>query len=153
MENETLVKLYENSNETGRKILIDQYGQDAFIDDNDYMKLFEGFCKDHNLVFADIVPFKDPKTTQQHSVNAHAMLQEIVPLENEGYVPNWDNSNEYKYYPWFYMPSSGSGFAFYSTDSWISYAVAGSRLCFRTSERCELIAKKYLPIYKKWLNK
>ncbi len=152
IENETLIKLYENSNETGKKILIDKYGEATFTMDNDYMKIFERFCKDHNLVFADIVPFKDPKTTQQHSTNAHAMLQEIVPVENEGYVPNWDNSNEYKYYPWFDM-RSGSGFAFASTVSWYAYTTAGSRLCFWNSERCELIAKKYLMIYKKWLNK
>ncbi len=152
LEIDTLVKLYENSNDSGKKILVDTYGESMFTIDNNYMEVFQGFCKQHNLIFDDIVPFKDPKTSNQHSTNAHAMLQEIVPIENEGWTPNWDNSSEYKYYPWFEMRSDW-GFAFYGVDYWSTSTVAGSRLCFKNAERCELTAKKYLSIYQKWISK
>jgi hypothetical protein len=67
---------------------------------------------------------------------------------NEGWVPDWNNSSEWKYYPWFYLNSPG--FRFYG--SYYSFANAnagsGSRLCFRTRESSDHAGKKFLSLWR-----
>lgn len=67
---------------------------------------------------------------------------------NGDWVPDWNNSNQRKYYPYFRMGSAGFGFSvtlciYYGTDSCV-----GSRLCFETSEQAEYAGKQFLDIYK-----
>ncbi len=152
LENHELIKLYENSNDEGKKLLTEKYGKEILTSD-DWMKIWDNFCKENNFVSSDILPsFSGPKTPQQESTNAHAMLQEIVPIENKGWVADWAKG-KYKYWPVWNMMESGFGCSGTDFADWAARADVGSRLCSETSSRCEEIAKKYLPIYKKWLNK
>ena len=52
---------------------------------------------------------------------------------NEGWEPNWADSSECKYYPWFQY-KSGVGFSYYAYGSDNSLTFVGSRLCFKTSD-------------------
>ena len=77
------------------------------------------------------------------AIIAHYKLIIIYKAINNGWVPNWKNSNQYKYYPWFYMLASGFGFSdsHYSFTS--STAYVGSRLCGSSSEQALYIAKQF----------
>jgi hypothetical protein len=79
---------------------------------------------------------------------ARRKIEIITEALNEGWKPNWDNSTEGKYYPWFRMSSSGSGFAFddFLCDDAISDV--GSRLVFKTRELAEYAGKQFVEIYK-----
>lgn len=85
------------------------------------------------------------------AARAAAELSIIAEALNEGWKPDWDNSNQYKYWPWFDMRSSGSGFSFYVYGCDFSGSRAGSRLCFKSRELAEYAAKQFTDIYKQFM--
>ena len=70
---------------------------------------------------------------------------------NEGWEPDWDNSSERKYFPWFNMSSSGSGFSFCVCDDWGTHSSVGSRLCFKSSELAKYAGTQFTDIYKEYM--
>ena len=80
---------------------------------------------------------------------AYKQVKEIVKAFNEGWTPDWTNSNEGKYYPWFKMGSpSGGGFSYDVCDGWAAGSYVGSRLCFKNSDLAKHAANLFLDIYK-----
>jgi hypothetical protein len=75
-----------------------------------------------------------------------AMLMVICKALNEGWKPNWTNSSEYKWYPYFDM-SSGSGLSFDTADGWNTHTTVGSRLCFKSRELAEYAGKQFIQLY------
>lgn len=73
----------------------------------------------------------------------------ICKAFNGDWVPNWDNSNERKWRPWFYMDGP-SGFRFLGSDCDLTISGVGSRLCFKEESHCDHAAKAFLHIYKKF---
>jgi hypothetical protein len=83
---------------------------------------------------------------------AYKMIKEIVKAFNEGWLPDWTNSNEYKYYPWFKMGSpSGGGFSFDDFAYWLATSVVGSRLCFKSADLAKHAGQLFESIYKDFL--
>lgn len=74
----------------------------------------------------------------------------IFKAINQGWVPDWGNTSEYKYYPWFWVAPSGAGFSlsthYYSNTS----TDVGSRLCTNTSEKAQYIAKQFEAEYQEY---
>ena len=82
---------------------------------------------------------------------AYRQVKLIVSALNEGWVPDWEDSSEYKYYPWFNMGSpSGVGFSYCVFDYWCSDSGCGSRLCFKTAASVRHVAKEFLELYKSY---
>lgn len=79
--------------------------------------------------------------------NQEAVL--ITKALNEGWEPDWDDSNEYKYLPWFVM--STSGFRYCGYDSWAAHSHVGSRLCFKSRELAEYAGKQFTEVYKSFM--
>ena len=79
-----------------------------------------------------------------------ALFKMVVIAEalNEGWKPDWDNYNEYKYYPWFDM--SPSSFAFLGSHyvSEGAYAGSGSRLKLKSRELAEYCGGQFKDIWK-----
>lgn len=112
---------------------------------NDWMLLWEKFCRENNL---DVeLPYKDPKDRRQQSVNAYEMLTYIVPIRRGKWTPDWNNTSQYKYYPWFWMDRK-HGFVFDGTYCASDHSGVGSRICFPSAELCEATAKEFLAIYR-----
>lgn len=84
----------------------------------------------------------------------HLKYQYIVELLcrslNQGWTPDWSNSSEYKYFPWFEMAGS-SGFRFGGLDGWTSGSYVGSRLCLKTSELAVYAGKQFIEVYKRFM--
>jgi len=75
------------------------------------------------------------------------------PKTKKVWTPDWYDSKEWKYYPWFNMSpdekdSSGVGFSYDGYDYDFASSDVGSRLCFRTSEAATYAGKQFLDIYK-----
>jgi hypothetical protein len=70
---------------------------------------------------------------------------------NNGWVPDWNNYDQYKYYPWFEVRPSGSGFSdsIYGFDC--THAYVGSRLCTDTSEKALYMAQQFEQEFKAFL--
>jgi hypothetical protein len=83
---------------------------------------------------------------------AYRKVKLIAEALNEGWKPDWTNSSEYKYFPWFKMGgSSGSGFAFDVFDGWYTDSDCGSRLCFKSSKLAKYAGEQFTDIYKDFL--
>lgn len=82
---------------------------------------------------------------------AYIQVKHIVKALNEGWEPNWEDSNQYKYYPWFEMGSpSGSGFSYGDFVCWFAASYAGSRLCFKSRELAVYAGKQFEQLYKEY---
>ena len=82
-----------------------------------------------------------------------ALFKMVVIAEalNEGWKPDWDNYNEYKYHPWFDM--SPSSFAFdvsYFGDE-CAFAGSGSRLALKSEQLASYCGKQFLELWKEIL--
>ena len=78
---------------------------------------------------------------------AELKLELIIAVINEGWKPNWNDSKEYKYYPYFNMTG---GFAFVGTASYFARTAThvGSRLCFKTEKDAKYTAKQFINLYR-----
>ena len=81
---------------------------------------------------------------------AYRILKMLAKSLNEGWTPNWNNDNEYKYYAWFYMGGS-SGFRFRGYGYRGSLSDVGSRLCFKSYELAEYAGKQFTDVYKRFM--
>ncbi len=88
------------------------------------------------------------------AIIANYKLWVIAEALNEGWAPDWNNYDQWKYYPWFDMESygeqvgSGSGFAFGGYGYVGTISCVGSRLCFKSSELAEYAGKQFLDLYR-----
>lgn len=82
---------------------------------------------------------------------AYVILKFLAKSLNEGWTPNWDNSNEYKYYPWFYIEGGSSGVRFSDGDYWLTFSSVGSRLCFKSSELARYAGQQFTDVYRQFM--
>lgn len=113
------------------------------------IKTFLEACKKLKVDPKKVVPSLTgvPKKNQTAMI-AYAKLLVIAEALNDGWIPDWDNSSEYKYWPWFWMDKPGFRFfaSYYSRAA--SHSTGGSRLCFRTRELSDYAGKKFLSLWK-----
>ena len=69
--------------------------------------------------------------------------------KEDGFVPDFSNKGQWKYFPWFKYEGESAGFVFADTRNAASTATAsiGSRLCFKSESRAEAFGKKYVDLY------
>lgn len=89
--------------------------------------------------------------TDRPHIVAYKKLCHIVKTINEEWTPDWSNTNQRKWYPWFRVLSSGFGFS----DSYCvydyTYPSVGSRLCFETEEKCDYAAEQFIGLYEDFM--
>jgi hypothetical protein len=109
------------------------------------IKTFEDACKKENIdpeKLPDV--FMIPESFRKAIINCYKLFI-IFKAINNGWIPDWNNSNQFKYYPWFKVLSSGSGFDFSNSHSYYAgtATAVGSRLCTDTSEKAIYIGKQF----------
>lgn len=69
--------------------------------------------------------------------------------KDDGFVPDFSNKEQWKYFPWFQYNGESAGFVSAFTYHTASYAGSyfGSRLCFKSESRAEEFGKKYVDLY------
>jgi len=114
------------------------------------IKSFEDACKKENVDPA-LIPDVSmiPQEFQKAIVNMYK-LYIIYKAVNNGWIADYDNGNQLKYYPWYRVGSSGSGFVFSDAGYYFVYSGTGvgSRLCTFSSEAALYIAKTFEQEYK-----
>lgn len=67
----------------------------------------------------------------------------------DGFEPDFSNTSQYKYFPWFVYDNGAAGFVYASTSYSASYAPAyfGSRFCFKTRERAMQFGKQFIDLW------
>lgn len=96
----------------------------------------------------DVPDFSNLPADMRKYFEAQYKMIVIAEALNEGWIPDWDNYNEYKYYTWFALSPSSFAFAVSFYVLALAYAGSGSRLEFRTRELAEYAAKQFIDIWK-----
>lgn len=84
---------------------------------------------------------------------AHYKLTIITQALNEGWKPDWNNTNEWKYTVWYSIKAdskntNGSGFFISDFRHWASYSYVSSRLLFKSSELALYSGKQFKKLWK-----
>lgn len=86
---------------------------------------------------------------------ARKKLEVITAALNEGWSPDWNNTNEYKYYPYFYIEprkhGANAGLSCTATYNASSGANIGSRLCFHEPDAARYAGKQFTELYEQLL--
>jgi hypothetical protein len=142
------VKAFREADQKGKALLKNLFGESPFNESiTDRVKTFKDACEELGIIpdqmhkIHDIALVEDAK-----SIIAYAKLCIITRALNEGWKPDWSNSNETKFYPWFEF-KSGVGFSFDDYGDRFSDTVVGSRLCFKSRELAEYAAKQFNDLY------
>jgi hypothetical protein len=115
------------------------------------IKTFEDACKKLGIDPSKLPDVSGLLEEFAKPIIAHYKLIIIYKAINNGWVPDWSNDDQYKYYPWFWVLSSGFGFS----DSGYLYDITGttvgSRLCTDESDKAKYIATQFEAEYKDYL--
>lgn len=88
------------------------------------------------------LPYSFPETKLQERLNAHYKISTAIELINEGWVPDWKDTNQYKWRIWVEWNTSKNGFS--SDVGYVrAFAVVGSDLLLPTEELAEHILKHF----------
>lgn len=113
----------------------------------DRIKTFEDALSDQNITMDEFLAGCKGLTIDEI---AYKKLKVIAKSLNENWIPNWNNSSEYKYYPYFDMRES-VGFSYSNCDIWAAIANSSARLFFKTSELAVYAGKQFLSIYEEYI--
>lgn len=89
------------------------------------------------------------------NITSHILYRQeavvIAKALNEGWVPDYTNSNQTKYEPWFKYDSSAGGFVDYDDVICHALTLVGSRLCFKSRELAKYFGNQFIEIHRKYL--
>lgn len=132
------------------KITIKVNGKDTEIEltDDQVAKVKKATTKitDRIKTFEDACQEIGADEDTEHPMDRLAI---IVKALNEGWTPDWNSSNEGKYFPYFKW--NGTGFSCHYFNYWTSFTYVPSRLCFKNSELAIYAAKQFEELYNEYL--
>jgi hypothetical protein len=111
------------------------------------IKTFEEACALLSIDATTALPYPTPENADQENTNAFVMLKIICKALRGDWQPDWNDSDQLKWFP--YFQSNGAGFGFSNPDfgHWAALTAVSSRLCFPTSEMAQYAGKTFIDIY------
>jgi len=107
------------------------------------IKTFEDACTQLNIDQVDMPNLSLIPEEFRKPLMAAYKLMVIYKAINNGWVPDWNDDDQYKWFPWFGVLSSGSGFSDSCSDYGCTGTSVGSRLCTDSSEKARYIAEQF----------
>ena len=80
------------------------------------------------------------------SMQALFQLEKIVEVANEGWYPDFENENEYKYFPYFYMENGCQ--VLRSVYFWFTHASVPAPSLLKSDKLVRYIASQFLDLYR-----
>lgn len=136
IKQDSLLAAFRNAGKEGKQVLSDLFGKQVALYDNitDRVKSFEDACQVLGIS-TNVPEVKGLPRKHQKAIIANYKLIVIAEALNEGWKPNWQDSDEYKYYPWFDMSNpAGVGCSYTNAAASNTFALIGSRLCLKNRE-------------------
>lgn len=136
IKQDSLLAAFRNAGKEGKQVLSDLFGKQVALYDNitDRVKSFEDACQVLGIS-TNVPEVKGLPRKHQKAIIANYKLIVIAEALNEGWKPNWQDSDEYKYYPWFDMSNpAGVGYSHTHYTASNTAAGVGSRLCLKNRE-------------------
>ena len=163
--NENLQGRYDNVEEaqdTVKKLTEDEgngsifdyfYKEEDYEEITDRVKTYEDACK--------VEPINEQNAKAQGFRSdeiARRKLETIAAALNEGWKPDWNNTDQYKYYPYFYIQenakgkgSAGLSCAATNDAAALTAAAIASRLCFYASRLARYAGNQFTDLYEQIL--
>ena len=139
-------RIYPEAPQWLREKLEQEFGADYFQTESyEEIKNFEDACAK-----LDIDPLSVTNEADALDEAAYKKLKVIVKAINAGWEPNWNNTDQRKWWPWFRM-SSGFGFSYSNYGYRLTITGVGSRLCFQSEEKSNYAANQFLNLYEEFL--
>lgn len=138
------VAAFNKADNTGKELLKNLFGESHFNQSVlDRVKTMEDVYSELNIdkeAFEKSFMFKEDLDA--------AKVRLIAKVLNEGWEPDWNNSNQIKYVPYFGMNDpSGVGFSDSNYDRWSTHSNVGSRLCFKSEKLVLHVIKQFKTEY------
>lgn len=145
---------FKKADKNGKELLTNLVGDQVNFSEKitDRVKTFKDACEAIGVIPADdVAAYGVPPILKKDvaSLQAYPKLIIIARALNEGWEPDFNNSSEYKYYPWF--KNSGSGFSYHGYVYSFTFTCVGARLCFKTSELAKYAGAQFESIYNDYL--
>ena len=165
--NENLQGRYDNVEEaqdTVKKLTEDEgngsifdyfYKEEDYEEITDRVKTYEDACK-----VLGVEPINEQNAKAQGFRSdeiARRKLETIAAALNEGWKPDWNNTDQYKYYPYFYIQENAKGAfaglscAYANNAAASTHAMIGSRLCFYASRLARYAGNQFTDLYEQIL--
>ena len=107
-----------------------------------------------NIEFDDVTRLV--QSLNPSHIEALIALNELFTIaqawnKEDGFVPDFSDWNQNKWFPWFKYDKDAAGFVFAYTFNSSTFADAyfGSRLCFKSKSRAEQFGKQFEELYNK----
>jgi len=149
----TAKKLYHESPGWFKEQLEAEFGVDYFkLNSYKSIKTFEDACEELEINPEEI--FNEKDTPDEIAYKKLKIIVRAINTNAKGetWVPDWNNTDQRKWWPWFVLSSgSGFGFSFSFYDYAITLTSVGARLCFETKEQSDYAANQFIDIYEQFL--
>ncbi len=146
IKKEAALEAHKNATDEGKRLLENLLGKNNFLKVTERIKTIEDVLKDNNITQEQIDEmFANAPEHLKHQYIAELLCKSL----NEGWEPNWDDDDEYKYFPWFKMGSSG--FRYTDFVSWHTNSHVGSRLCLKNRELAKYAGEQFTNLYRKFM--
>ncbi len=150
IEESTARKIYKSASPEIKTLLEDNFGKAFFSDKiTDRIKTFEDACKATGVSIMNF-NLRNAVAGLDEDEIAYQKIKIIAEALNEGWKPDYSNSSEYKYYPWFKF-KAGLGFSRSHYDDSRAYSGVGSRLVFKSSELAVYAGTQFEAEYQAYL--
>lgn len=135
-------KLYPSASAEWKATFEATFGKEFFSQKiTDRVKTFADAC-----LVLDIEPGSVWHPADEQDEIAYKQLKVIARALNEGWEPDYNNNNQRKWYPWFYMDKP-SGFRLFVVGYGRSATYVGARLVFKSEELARYAANQFLGLY------
>lgn len=148
------MRLYNTASPEFKTALEDTFGKDFFHRDiTDRIKTYEDACE---LLGLDSDDMPDVSCVPEEDEKSHIAYHKLIIIAralNEGWRPNWKNTNEDKWFNWWYIDTNTAGFgsAYSANAPSHTTAALGSRLCFKTKKLAVYAANQFQSLYEDYL--
>ena len=147
------IKAHDEASTKGKTLLENLFGKRVFQKDiTERVKSVEDAIRELGNNDVEVIQLNRMKSIglQNHIIGNQELIV-IAKALNEGWQPDWQNDNQYKYFPWFDMDDSSSAgrFSFGGADHLGSASAVGSRLCFKSRELSNYAGNQFEDIYRK----
>ncbi len=152
LEDVTAKKLYKTADPELKLILEESFGKNFFSQKiTDRIKTIDDVLEAAGVTMEEVVPYRNPKNKKQKSQNAYALIQLISEVLNEDTAfPDFNNLNQYKYYPYFKKSQAG-GWVVYHCNYWFDFAFGGFGGYYKTFDLALYAGNQFSDIYNDYL--
>jgi len=139
------LKAFEEANTKGKALLSNLFGEKVFRKNvMERIKSYEDACEELGERPLSLSDFNFlPAIDREYHYHDHRRVI-IARALNEGWVSDYGDTDQAKYYVWYKYLGSSRGFAYYRYDYIYSYSFVGARHEFKSLELAKYFAAQFI---------